>query len=234
MSYDDIPKGYFLGLNYENIQLIKEILEWIDIDNDNNNGNIQVIDIGSGKGFIDRILTGYYNIPVYCIESNKDRNYQSIKLQRLINDDKINRIDPDNNNNINAIKLLGSCNCKISSYESYCKVVRDALQFFNKVSISRTNSKIVIIGIKLCGDMIYELIDYQIRYREEYKDEDEDKYEYEFEMFIIPCCTELSKRGGNSCDNVISYCKEVNTVAEKRVFAEKYYGIKIRHPINQS
>jgi hypothetical protein len=187
MSINDIrnliPKGYFLGLSDPHIKLICEVLPKLSITN-----NTCIIDIGSGKGYIDRIISGYLRIPVFCVDSIKERLKSSIRIQRLLNSDKFNKEN----------ELMYNYECKLETIEQFEKIMIESNKFFNNVI---TNEFIIyrqiwILGLKLCGDMFYNLVNLINSYIIINNDNN-----IKINVLIVPCCLHLCQRWKQCNDN---------------------------------
>ncbi|KAG0683107.1 hypothetical protein C6P40_005229, partial [Pichia californica] len=126
---NDIPKGYFIGLNNEQINIICSVLYYLI---NKKIGNKIFIDIGSGKGYIDRIISSIYKIPIICIDEIKERLNSTIKLQKLLNDDKIKFLDDTINGKLNKnLMLIKTIQYKIKNDKDFKIILNKGFEFAN-------------------------------------------------------------------------------------------------------
>lgn len=188
-----IPNGYFIGLTKEHILLICYVIYYVI--NNNNNENQCIIDIGSGKGYIDRIISSIYKKRIFCIDEIKDRLKSSERLQDLLNDDKYyylmnESIDGTiNNNNNNNKSLMKSFSYKIENVNDFRFIWDKSLDFFkDNNNNNQIFKKITILSLKVCGDLIFNIIKWVIYNKIYIKRTLPKECVNKITIFIVPCC----------------------------------------------
>lgn len=218
--YDSIPKGYFLGVSHPHALLICQILQWIGVagPQKDDHENTLILDIGSGKGYIDRILSGHYGIPVFCVDKAAERLKSSSRLHALLKSDS--KLDPELKA-LSSLSLVRNYACSITCLEDYNEVCDKAVQFFQTVQNKREVPRIVVIGLKLCGDMFYDLAEWHTRSAllTRYSD---------VRLHIVPCCPHRSFRGGN-IEQMVSFAESLGWGSVFTVALQTpYAGIELR------
>ena len=186
-----IPKGYFIGLSKEHAWVICWILGHVF---ENKNWHSQkaqfVLDLGSGKGYIDRILSSVYKIGVFCVEAEKDRLKSSTRLQRLLNDDKTTSCDTPITRK-RDLPLMKSCQCTLLTENDFMLVWKKSLSYFRQLGTPA--GEIVVLALKVCGDMFYNIVDWVLTNWEHIKFTAPTECR-NLKMFIVPCCLHKSAR----------------------------------------
>lgn len=211
---DKIPKGYFIGLSEPHMLLICWTLQYI-LENVRNKKNKcwkqYVIDIGSGKGYIDRILSSVFKIGVYCVDSDNERLKSSIRLQRLLNDDNLSVY---NRSKLNELSLMESFRYEMKSAEDFKLIWDKSVSFFKDLNRYQNKSntlidEIVILALKVCGDMIFHIVEWVIlnlkgghlcKCAREVK---------RLKMFLVPCCFHKSEVLNESLNEDSMNCEKV-------------------------
>lgn len=188
---DKIPRGYFIGLSQQHTWLICCVLYYIFEQEGVSSRNSQcVLDIGSGKGYIDRILSSYYKIGVFCVEAEKERLESSTRLQRLLNDDKPASCDTPISGR-NSLLLMRSCQYRLRTDADFYVVWERSISYFRQLGTQM--DEIVILALKVCGDMFYDIVDWVLTNYKHMRESAPQKCR-NAKVFIVPCCLEKSTR----------------------------------------
>lgn len=164
-----IPKAHILGTHPNALPLIVSVSSKIyEINPD------VVIDIGSGKGYISRLLANYYNMKVICVDSNNERLKSTIRWDRLINDANIKLTATSMKDQSTVSNNIKALNISLTTIEDFKLILIEAIKWSNNPS---QNQRMVLLALKNCGDMIYHLIDL---YHEIGNNQ--------LSMLVIPCC----------------------------------------------
>lgn len=185
-----IPKGYFIGLSKEHAWVICCILRHL-FENEHMHSRKQfVLDLGSGKGYIDRILSSVYQIGVFCVEAEKDRLKSSTRLQRLLNDDKTASCDTPFNCK-RDLPLMKSCQRTLVTENDFMLVWKKSLSYFRQLGSPAI--EIVVLALKVCGDMLYNVVDWVLANWELIKVTAPTECR-NLRVIIVPCCLHKSTR----------------------------------------
>lgn len=238
---DQIPKGYFFGLSETNIEFYCSVIKLLDIGKTNKGVNY-VIDLGSGKGYIDRILSNHYNIKTFCVDSINDRLIGSLRLSRLIKDDSISNYQANLNrdHNFNTSSNMKIYKCELKGIEDFIDVVEQALIFFNNGRNDQnvTNiTNITIIGLKLCGDMYYDIIDWLENSHFHSSSSTSTSTGIDISLLVAPCCPEKSQRfpelplGSNGTKPAIT---PTTLIADMSMYTIQKLGMAMDAPLQLS
>lgn len=190
----EIPSGYFLGIpQQKDIALVCQVLA-IVLEQQKSaqpDREFYVLDIGSGKGYIDRILSGVYRVPVFCVDAMKERLNSSLRIQRLLNDD-----NPQTCSSLHPASSFASNHASSSPMINYHYKIRNTQDFslvwrrFERFvagfgrgkSIAAKPAQILILGLRLCGDLYYAFVDWLVG---SFQD---NRSVSKISVLIVPCC----------------------------------------------
>ncbi|KGK36187.1 hypothetical protein JL09_g4663 [Pichia kudriavzevii] len=191
-----IPQGYFLGVNPKDRLLINDILETTKLDEFQQVG---VIELGSGKGYISRIISSHYKIPIFCVDSIRERLASSMRVQQLINDDKVLEYANKTAGTFNMFNYQNEIQSRDDFVEIWYQAM--ALRQFKEVKT------VVILGVKLCGDFFYNMVDWIAETRALMEG-------FRVEIVVVPCCLHKSIRSIN-LDPVQEMVRYAHTLSDR-------------------
>lgn len=242
---EEIPKGWFLGLSETHINLLCYVLNKIVV---NNNSNHYVLDIGSGKGYIDRILSNHYKIKTFCVDSTIERLISNVRLNRLLKDDDIKNFNSKmiNNNEKSINKRYNNINpnmeifqCHLQNIHDFEKIWIKSIQFFDNDNKDNNDvSTITILGLKVCGDMFYDIVEWVFNYTIMNNKSENIK------LLIVPCCLHLCKQFPKSTEISTNYNDsnveqtDLNVLSDMLLWVSKLFDdkgvVELSHCIGSS
>ncbi|KAG7881780.1 hypothetical protein KL905_000734 [Ogataea polymorpha] len=110
-----------------------------------------VLDLGSGKGYLARILADGFGLKVCCVDKNKDRLKSSLRIHKLIQQEQVSQTSLGPSGNFHTVAA------PIEEWEDF---MDEATAFFRRNT--RLDEKVLdvaVVGLQLCGDMVYRVID---------------------------------------------------------------------------
>lgn len=166
---ESIPKGYLIGTPPNAIPLIVSTAKRLQDFNPD-----VIIDIGSGKGYLARLLANYLNKRVLCIDSNPERLSSTVRWDRLINDSNFSQTKTTIVNQKGISNNIKVCNMSLDTIEDFKSILSESRKWLNNQS---PNQQLALVALKNCGDMVYRLIDF---YHE--------VGDSQLILVIVPCC----------------------------------------------
>lgn len=187
LEQQHIPPAYLLGVPPRAIPLTLTIATLIA-----ESGGEYVIDIGSGKGYLSRLLSNHYQCKVFCVDEIGDRLKSSLKLDRLINShNNIEDAYPHLNANIGSNNMtfqthgnLAIMARRLESMADFNDIMANSISWFERFSKLH---KITILGIKVCGDIFYQMAKFLANWIRA-----NSFVSIEINMVVVPCCVEKS------------------------------------------
>ncbi|KAG7698014.1 hypothetical protein KL933_000960 [Ogataea haglerorum] len=114
-------------------------------------GVSNVLDLGSGKGYLARILANGFGLKVCCVDHNKDRIKSSLRIHSLIQQEQVLQTSLGPSGNLHAVAA------PIEEWENF---IDEATSFFRrKTRLGEKELDVAVVGLQLCGDMVYRVID---------------------------------------------------------------------------
>jgi len=188
IEQDEIPSAYRMGMSptveVTTIRFASRVVRQLGARN--------VIDIGCGKGYLDRILGNIFGIKVLCVDKEKERLRNTLKWNRLIQE----ILEERGAIELNGLKYEISGNlCTMAKnletkYDLQNILVRASTFFTLGKPINVESQDVTMVALKICGDFIYDFVDNFSAVRELVP-----RHLFKHINFaIVPCCVEKSKR----------------------------------------
>lgn len=164
-----IPKAHLLGTPPNAIPLVVSMADRIAaLDPD------VVVDIGSGKGYLSRLLANFQGLRVLCVDAINERLKSTIRWDRLINDGRLAQTHAVIGNRACISSNIKTLNLKLDSVDDLRGILKEAHLW--STSISKP-PKMVISALKNCGNMIYDLVHYYSTLSSS-----------QLGLIVMPCC----------------------------------------------
>ncbi|GME78582.1 unnamed protein product [Ambrosiozyma monospora] len=187
----NIPNSLKLGMSLEKqfitftfAKIVEQTLERSAVDP-------FIIEIGSGKGYLSRVLSNYYKKKTFCVDLNKERLKSNLRINRLVQDSNI-----EVSTRLNK-KALISTNMAVfhKSLETdadFKLILKSSRNFFKiRESINKTLFQVSIVGLHLCGDLPYTVLDQVAKNHIESKRNVFNAHEESVDVcnvILVPCC----------------------------------------------
>ncbi|KAG7818833.1 hypothetical protein KL928_002701 [Ogataea angusta] len=114
-------------------------------------GVSNVLDLGSGKGYLARILANGFGLKVCCVDHNRDRLKSSLRVHKLIQQEQVSQTSLGPSGNLHTVA---------ASIEEWEEFMDEAVRFFRlNTRLGEKELDVAVVGLQLCGDMVYRVID---------------------------------------------------------------------------
>ncbi|GMG43546.1 unnamed protein product [Ambrosiozyma monospora] len=187
---DNIPNSLKLGMSLEKQLVTFTFADIVERTINRSSVDPFIIEIGSGKGYLSRVLSNYYKKKTFCVDLNKERLKSNLRINRLVQEDsnmevltRLNKKALISSNMAVFHKSLGT--------ESDFKLILKASRDFFKIRecINKTLFQVTIVGLHLCGDLPYTVLDQVAKNRLE--SERNNVHEESVDVcnvILVPCC----------------------------------------------
>ena len=187
-EHNRIPSAYELGMSpvvkTTTIRFAGQVLKQLNTSN--------IIDIGCGKGYLDRILENCFHAKVFCVDKNKERLKNTLKWNSLIR----GNLEEQGTLILNGRKhgISGNICTMMKNVKNKSDLRGILLQASTFFRLGRPLNlhlqDITIVALKICGDFIYNFVDglSEIRYS------GLGHQLQHINFAIVPCCVGKSER----------------------------------------
>ncbi|KAG7775914.1 hypothetical protein KL930_001676 [Ogataea haglerorum] len=104
-------------------------------------GVSNVLDLGSGKGYLARILANGFGLKVCCVDHNKDRIKSSLRIHSLIQQEQVLQTSLGPSGNLHAVAA------PIEEWENF---IDEATSFFRrKTRLGEKELDVAVVGLQL-------------------------------------------------------------------------------------
>ncbi|KAI0464536.1 hypothetical protein LJB42_002151 [Komagataella kurtzmanii] len=160
-----LPPSLLLGLTPAKQTTVKGFVYLVNsLIKSTGDPNNDIVEIGMGKGYISRILaSSFYNYKILGIDVNGEKLRSNLRIHRLINSDKHTDLTIEAPTNLPRQQIsnnLMAVNALLDDRPSQLNnVIMSNLPFFSLGKPVGTMVQICIVGLNLCGDLSYKVVE---------------------------------------------------------------------------